>query len=298
MALRYACGLAESGARLAVTHAIKESNFIASAATVGGFPAIDPKPMIDAVDESTDSVLKGAVEACAALGIAAEKVFAHGAPVDAVVAVGRQVHADIIVVGTHARKGIARALHGSVAENIVRASDVPVLVVTPHVKAPHSQPVFRRALVAVDESDPSTAALSIAARLSTGFGTRLTLCNVEDPFSETFGGDDAAEIDSDVPTAVAFLLERAAAAKDIAPFLDDEIIIEGEPAEAIEHAAMQRNCDVIVVGSHVRRGLQRLWDGSVAETVARSSALPVLVVPRQHDAKRSSVHDARRHKTA
>ncbi len=298
MALRYACGLAEPGATLAVTHAIRESNFIASAATAGAFPPIDPQPMIDAVDESGDAVLKAAVEASAALGIAAEKVFAHGPPAVAVVAAAQQMHADIIVVGTHARKGIARALHGSVAESIVRASDVPVLVVSPHVKAPRSQPIFRRALVAIDESHPSTVALSAAARLSTRFGTRLTLCNVDDSSRGAFGGNAAEAIDSDVPAAVAFLLERATAAKDIAPFLDDEVIVEGEPADAIEHAAMQRNCDVIIVGSHARRGLQRLWEGSVAETVARSSALPVLVVPLQYDASRIDASDARPRETA
>jgi nucleotide-binding universal stress UspA family protein len=277
MALRYACGLAESGAALAVTHPMRESNFIASAATAGGFPPIDPKPMIDAVDESGDFFLKAAVHACGALGIAAEKVFAHGPPVDAVGGAGRQVHADLIVVGTHARKGIARAVHGSVAESILRTSEVPVLVITRHMKAPRNKPVFRRALVAIDESDPSTAALLIAARLATGAGTRLTLCNVDD--SADFGDDDAQSLEPDVSAAVAFFFERATAVKDIAPFLDDEIVVEGEPANAIEHAAMQRNCDVIIVGSHGRRGLQRLWDGSVAETVARSSAVPVLVVP-------------------
>jgi nucleotide-binding universal stress UspA family protein len=278
IALRYACGLAEPGTTLSVTHAIAQSNFIASAAKAGAFPPIDPKPMIDAVDEYGDDVLKVAVDACAALGVAAGKVLAHGSPVDAVVAAGRQVQADLIVVGTHARKGIARAVRGSVAESVVRASSVPVLVVTRHVKAPRSKPVFARALVAIDESDPSTAALAIAARLATGFGTRLTLCNVQDSSSAEFGGDESA-IERDVSAAVAFFLQRATAAKDIAPFLDDEIVAEGEPADAIEHAAMQRNCDVIVLGSHRRRGLQRLLDGSVAESVARSSALPVLVVP-------------------
>jgi nucleotide-binding universal stress UspA family protein len=299
MALRYACGLAESGATLAITHASGESNFIASAATAGAFPPIDPKPMIDAVNASSgDSVLEAAVGACEALGIAADKVFAHGAPVDAVVAAGQQVHADMIVVGTHARKGLARVVHGSVAESILRASDIPVLIITGHVKAPQGKPTFRRALVAIDESDPSTAALSIAARLATGFGTRLTLCNVEDPSRTGQNGSAADTAEPSMSESVAFFLERAAAAKDIAAFLDDEIVIEGEPASAIEHAAMQRNCDVIIVGSHARRGLERLWDGSVAETVARSSTLPVLVVPLRHNAARVEAHTARHHETA
>jgi len=164
------------------------------------------------------------------------------------------------------------------------------------MKAPRNKPVFRRALVAIDESDPSTAALLIAARLATGSGTRLTLCNVDD--SADFGDDDAQSLEPDVSAAVAFFLERATAVKDIAPFLDDEIIVEGEPANAIEHSAMQRNCDVIIVGSHGRRGLQRLWDGSVAETVARSSAIPVLVVPVPHDAIRLEAHSSQRRDTA
>jgi nucleotide-binding universal stress UspA family protein len=297
MALRYACQLAESEAALAVTHAVRESNFIASAAAAGAFPPIDPKPMMDAVDESGDSVLKAAVDACAALGVAAKKVFAHGAPSDAVVAVARQIDAELIVVGTHGRKGIGRAFHGSVAEGIVRASDIPVLVITQHTKAPRSEALFRRALVAIDESDPSTAALATAGKLAIGCGTRLILCNVVDSSDADFGPDDEDTIDRDVPGAVAFLLERAAAVKEIAPFLDDEIVIEGEPADAIEHAAMQRNCDIIIVGSHGRRGLRRLWDGSVAETVARSSALPVLVVPRQPGAAGADGRNARRHET-
>jgi nucleotide-binding universal stress UspA family protein len=291
LALRYACGLAESGATLAITHALAESNFIASAAKAGCFPAVDPRQMIEAVDESGDAILKNAVDACAALGIAARKLFAHGDPVDAVVAAGRQMDADIIVVGTHARTGIARAVQGSVAESILRASDVPVLVINRHVKAPR-RPVCGRALVAIDESDASTAALAIAARLATCFGTRLTLCNVDDPSSSEFG-DDEGPLELDMNAAVALLLERASVVKDIAAFLDDEIIVNGGPADAIEHAAMQRNCDIIVVGSHRRRGWQRLWDGSVAESVVRSSALPVLVAPLQHDIRRIEAPGAR-----
>jgi nucleotide-binding universal stress UspA family protein len=292
LALRYACALAESGATLAVTHALAESNFIASAEKAGCFPAVDPKHMIDAVDESGDAVLKTAVDACGALGIAARKIFAHGAPADAVVTAGRQMDADLIVVGTRARTGIARAVQGSVAESILRASDVPVLVINRHVKTPRS-PIFGRALVAIDESDASTAALAIAARIATCFGTRLTLCNVDDSSSSEFEDDDAGPCELDMNAAVTLLLERAEVVKDVAAFLDDEIIVDGGPADAIEHAAMQRNCDIIVVGSHGRRGWQRLWDGSVAESVVRSSALPVLVAPLRHDVRRIEAPGAR-----
>ena len=93
IALNYACGLVEPGATLSVTHALAQSNFIASAAKAGAFPPTDPQPMIDAVDEFGDGILKTAVDACAVLGIVAHKVLAHGAAVDAVVAAAEKLTA-------------------------------------------------------------------------------------------------------------------------------------------------------------------------------------------------------------
>ena len=44
----------------------------------------------------------------------------------------KEVHADLIVMGTHGRRGVSRALLGSVAENVVRTAPCPVLTVRPH----------------------------------------------------------------------------------------------------------------------------------------------------------------------
>ena len=61
--------------------------------------------------------------------------------------------------------------------------------------------------------------------------------------------------------------------------IDDLVVAEGEPAVEIENVALQRNCDLIIIGSHARHGLERLFLGSVAEAVVRDSSLPVLVSP-------------------
>jgi nucleotide-binding universal stress UspA family protein len=50
---------------------------------------------------------------------------------DAIVDFAKQVHADVIVVGTHGRSGVSRLLMGSVAEHVVRSAPCPVLVVRP-----------------------------------------------------------------------------------------------------------------------------------------------------------------------
>ena len=54
-----------------------------------------------------------------------------GTPADEVVRHAAQINADLVVVGTHARRGVARAILGSVAERIVRHAHCPVLVTRP-----------------------------------------------------------------------------------------------------------------------------------------------------------------------
>ena len=282
LALQYACALAGAGAAVAVAHACKESNFVASAALAGSFPAVDPTPMIVAVDEQSDVVLKAAVAACAAHGIRAEKVFVHDSPADGILTAARNTDAELIVVGTHGRKGLARTVLGSVSERILRGSSVPVLIVTRHAKAPQRERPFSRALVAVDDSDSSIPALEFAARLASQMGTRLTLCSVVDPNGLDVTSDGNSSFESGLQAAAMHLSRRATATAGIAPFLDDEVVLKGEPAAAIERAALKRNSDLIVVGSHGRVGLWRVLEGSVAETLARDSAIPVLVVPSAH----------------
>jgi nucleotide-binding universal stress UspA family protein len=60
------------------------------------------------------------------------------------------------------------------------------------------------------------------------------------------------------------------------------LLSEDEPVKAILRTAAQRNCDLIVIGSHGRHGLRRLLEGSVAEQVVRGATCPVLVV-KAHD---------------
>lgn len=273
MALRYACALARTGGNLSVAYACNHNNFAASAVTAGFFPPVDPTAMIAAADDEHDAILAAALEACAAHGVSAQKIFVHESDVDGILAAARQTDADLIIVGTHGRKGIARTFFGSVAQEVIRSSSVPVLVVTRHAKAPPPDRLFARALVAVAEGQPTKASLSVAARLATGLGTHITLCTVADARRPA-----ARSLDADL-TAAAALLSSAKEVQTITPFLDDEILVDGEPVQAIEHAALQRNCDLVVVDSHGAHGLLRAFERGVAETVARSSAVPVLVVP-------------------
>jgi nucleotide-binding universal stress UspA family protein len=71
-------------------------------------------------------------------------------------------------------------------------------------------------------------------------------------------------------------LERLAAALETVPVRT--AIREGSPAREIVDFAVERGCDVVVMGTHGRSGVDRLLLGSVAERVVRSSPVPVLTV--------------------
>jgi nucleotide-binding universal stress UspA family protein len=282
VALEYACSLTRAGATLSIAHALDESRVMASAMS-SAFAAVDPRPLMSAVDEEGASVLKTAVATCGLRGVFAEQVVLRDAPETGIVALGRANRFDLIILGTHGRRGIPRALLGSVAETILRETEIPVLVVTGHAKTPRNNHPFDRALVALDASDPSRTAMSIAARLSADYATHLTLCNVidsRDVLSKAAAyGYDASPFQAGMRADARKLLQAAANVPNVSLTVDDLVVAEGEPAEVIEHTAAQRNCDLIVIGTHGRRGVRRVFLGSVAEAVIRSSTLPVLAVP-------------------
>lgn len=85
----------------------------------------------------------------------------------------------------------------------------------------------------------------------------------------------------------AVTLERSAAAENLEVIIKNvfpdypvsHYVEEGEPAEKILSFASAWSADMIIVGTHGRKGLARLLLGSVAENVSRHSSIPVIIIP-------------------
>ena len=124
-ALDYAIDLASRiGASVIVLHAYE--------LPIVGFPDgayIASADVASRIATAAQTGLDAAVTARLARGVDIKKVLKQDAPWDAVVAVTKEVDADLVVCGTHGRKGLAHALLGSVAEKIIRISSVPVLTI-------------------------------------------------------------------------------------------------------------------------------------------------------------------------
>lgn len=116
----------DQGAKLFFVHVCEVAKIAAmvSAPTVG----IDPSYALEAERESGEVALEEALGRAKSGGVESETHLEEGSCVSTLLDVGRENGIDLIVIGSHGRGGIARALLGSVAEGVLRHSDVPVLV--------------------------------------------------------------------------------------------------------------------------------------------------------------------------
>lgn len=135
-----------------------------------------------------------------------------------------------------------------------------------------------RVLAAVDFGEPSTAALILAGRFTAAVGGTLTVIYAEPvDVPPYFTHDQIETIEREVRAA------RQGAENAVREFVHAHtpvpasIVVSSQPeTEAILAAA--KDADLIVVGTHGRRGPKRWWLGSVAERVVREAQVPVLVV--------------------
>lgn len=184
--------------------------------------------------------------------------------------------ADLIVMGTHGRRGLNRLFVGSVTEAVMRQAPCPVLAVRSG-NAPSAE--VNTLLVPLDLSEQSLYAWEYGRRLARAYDARLTLLHVTDvELLPSMTGTS-----SYVPHVST---ELAAWTRDEAEQLvkdaqDDGIaatyvLASGDPSNVICQQATR--ADLVVMTSHGRVGLDRLLLGSVAETVMRQAPCPVLVV--------------------
>lgn len=144
---------------------------------------------------------------------------------------------------------------------------------------------YHQILVPVDGSSTSEKALDEAIRLAHLTGARLRLLHVVDELSYVNGFEPAMNYLNEIIPLMRVAGEKLLAhdrqkALDKGVDADSVLIVEG-PGRICDHVAEQARhvkADLIVVGSHGRRGIGRVLLGSDAEQIVRHAPVPVLVV--------------------
>lgn len=235
-----------------------------------------------AVIESSDRLAQtGAVVRTHVIDLEAERSdVAHALARDALVD-----EADLMVLGTRQHRGFLRWLDPSVTDALSRIAPAAMIVV-PDGYANPSESFASRILFAVDGSPVALTALSVGARMATSL-TQVRAVYVV---------DRAVRYSNFVPATLledAFIKEGdwaiAAAAQRLPTIgnvtrsntstasISTDISADDVP-RALLREAERWNADLIVMGTHGRRGVQRALFGSVANCVASESKIPVMLV--------------------
>jgi nucleotide-binding universal stress UspA family protein len=150
--------------------------------------------------------------------------------------------------------------------------------------------MYTRILVPIDGSEAGESGLREAVRIAAGTPAVLVLLHVVDDMPMMVEMASAMNTDQARRRLVAegeALLARDAQAAQEAGVRAETVLREQHAvavADAIREEAVQRDCELIVMGTHGRRGFSRLALGSDAELVARQAGVPVMLVRQPHGA--------------
>ena len=276
-ALPYAEALGRmTGAEVVVAYSTDRAEL---ARLAGSDPARAPgDPIASGLERARERLVGG--------GLRARARIVYGAdPVKGIIALQRELDADIIAMASHSRQGLDRALLGSVADAVAQSSRGYTLVAPPGAPDMRDKQVaFSRILLPLDGSELAESALPLATTLLTQPTSkerprRLTLLFIaESHAQETDGAAYLREIQE--------ALEREAGVHGT---IFTKVAL-GSPSGAIVAEASGTNApipavaryDLMLMATHGRGGLGRWFYGSVATYALAHGDTPILLARAQH----------------
>ena len=188
---------------------------------------------------------------------------------------------DLIVMGTHGRRGLGHLLLGSAAEEVVRLAPCPVFTIR-ELKEPKPVMQVNNILVPIDFSNHSQKALNYATEIAQSYNSRLQVLHIiEETMHPAFSVTGKSSIFDLIPGIEDDCRKRTE--KMLKAAVPDKVksniyIKGGRAASDIIKFAKENSTDLIVIATHGLTGLEHMLLGSVTEKVVRMAHCPVFTV--------------------
>jgi nucleotide-binding universal stress UspA family protein len=142
--------------------------------------------------------------------------------------------------------------------------------------------LFHRILIATDFTPASEPALNEAIEMAKGNGTELLIAHAYHPpdlvLAQSVAADVYQEWDQNLRTEVQERLQPLLGKARREGVKARGLVLSGAPFEAIAEAAKENDADLIIMGTHGRKGVSRFFVGSVASRVISTAPCPVMTV--------------------
>jgi nucleotide-binding universal stress UspA family protein len=221
-------------------------------------------------------------------GVAAEGKLRPGDVYDEIKQAIRVISPDLIVMGTHGRRGVERWFMGSTTEKLLRHSAVPILTISTAEELPLTTARFRRILVTTDFSEGATDTLAYALSLAEQNGSQITLLHVVDKIIEGVAVDLSGWYQKPSVEGVQKQLEDLVPADARSRCDVVTRIGTGVPYRVILGFLEDEKVDLVVMSIHGKGLVDRALLGSTAERVVRGASCPVLLIPPMKNATSGS----------
>lgn len=197
--------------------------------------------------------------------------------------VAERLTADLIVLCAHGNGGLRDILFGSIAQQVLQAGEIPVLL----LRAPAQAFELQKILVPLDGRSIYEPAIMTAKKIARATNSSLSLLLVV-PTLGTLSPERAATgaLLPSATQAVLELAERGAqeyVQKWVTQLQGEGIqttseIVRGETVPQIVQASQRLSADLLIMATHGRTGLGAFWSGSVAPNVLRQTKIPILLL--------------------
>ncbi len=261
----------ETGARLIFIHVLNASAAIAVDAV--GMPYYDPASALDYAAKTLESWRAFAHQR----GITCDVLVREGNAAQQIAAAARQFHVGRLLLGTRSRGKVSKLLLGSVAEQVLRSVNLPVMTVGPEAHLPvdsgSTPKVVLHATTLREASRPSAA---LACQLAMAAHARLVLLHVlQTPAS---GKGSCSTLEASAIAELTALAEATGASQLDCPGCIEHRVVHGNPAIEILATAEELHASLIVLGATQRSALQSLTRDRTIYRVLAHSSCPVLTL--------------------
>jgi nucleotide-binding universal stress UspA family protein len=188
---------------------------------------------------------------------------------------------DLIVMGTHGRRGLGHLFLGSVAEEVVRLAPCPVCTIR-EMKEPIPVHALKHILVPTDFSDYSKLSIQYGLGLAETYNAKLQLLHIVEqeihPAHYVTGKTSIFDFNPDIKKISKKVMQDSLKEHNNYKIPADFYVNEGHAAYEIVKFAKTHDTDLIVIPTHGLTGLKHLFIGSVAEKVVRMAPCKVFTV--------------------
>jgi nucleotide-binding universal stress UspA family protein len=253
----------------------------ASITLIRVMPRGDPLASVQAEEH-----LQRIAEELAGSGLTVASLVREGRAADEILAQIRSLPAGMVVMRTRGHAGLERALLGSVTEQVLKGSSVPLVLMRPGERRVTA---IRNLVVPVDGSPGGALALDWAVRLARATGASITLVQVavpvatQVPVAYDMSGTsyyDPAWDEEILTSATEYVAATVEQLRSSGLSVEGEAFNAPGAAAGIVEFADKHVADLVVMSTHALTGPARALMGSVADAVVRSAHCPVLLVRR------------------